>query len=204
MAVLTIQIKGPAMVIRSASLNQRSWKEITNKIAESGSGGFYNLLEDEFFMGTSVSTKGGKPVLHWHDLDEDLYLLGALPGKRATMNIRHSARRKNFRKTLNQLLEHGMLFPLFHNSIRSIGFDPESEHGIAVAESRTGPVYTFSWEVPDMELFNPEALEFCWVKVNLFEKREFLLFTDVLYKGAQPKEVKMGKTLIKSWEIIVK
>jgi hypothetical protein len=55
-----------------------------------------------------------------------------------------------------------------------------------------------------MELFNPEALEFCWVKVNLFEKREFLLFTDVLYKGAQPKEVKMGKTLIKSWEIIVK
>jgi hypothetical protein len=73
-----------------------------------------------------------------------------------------------------------------------------------VAESRTGPVYTFSWEVPDMELFNPEALEFCWVKVNLFEKREFLLFTDVLYKGAQPKEVKMGKTLIKSWEIIVK
>lgn len=155
-------------------------------------------------MGLDATSKSGKAVLHWHDLDDDLYLVGAVAGRRAFMNIRHSARKKNFRKTLNQLLEHGMLFPLFHNSIRSIGFDPESEHSIAVAESRFGHVFTFTWDVPDMELFNPEALEFCWVKVDLFNKREYLLFTEVLYKKLPPKEVKHGKTIVKSWELVVK
>lgn len=168
------------------------------------SGGWYNLLEDDFFLGMDAVTEGGKAILHWEDLDDDLLLLGVVPGRRAVMNIRHSARKKNFRKTLNQLLEHGMLFPLFHNSVRSIGFDPDHGHSLAIAESRFGKIFTFSWEVPDMELFNPEALEFCWVKVELFNKREYMLFTEVLYKKMPPKEIKKGKTIVKSWELVMK
>ncbi|HCM75313.1 MAG TPA: hypothetical protein DIS90_02955 [Cytophagales bacterium] len=204
MATLSIQIKGPAVSLRSSSLSEDTWERCREKIGLKGSGGWYGLLEDDFFLGMDAVTRSGKAILHWQDLDDDLYLLGAIPARRTIMRIKHSAKRKSFHKTLNQLLEHGMLFPLFHNSIRSIAFDPDNEHNVAIAESRVGPLFTFTWDVPDLELFNPEALEFCWVKVNLYGKREFLLFTDILYKKMPAKEIKTGKTVVKSWELIRK
>lgn len=203
MATLSIQIKGPCVHLRSASFNPKQWEIYADKVNQQKSGGWYNLLEDDFFLGIKSDSTDGKAILHWKDMDE-LSLLGVSPGKKSIMHIRHSNNKKGFRKNLNQLLEQGMLFPLFNNSIRSLGFDPLADHSVTVAESQIGPVFHFSWQVPDMEVFNPEALEFCWVKVNLYGKREFLIFTEVLYKKRSPDEVKPGKTMVKSWELILK
>lgn len=203
MATLTIQIKGPCVLLRSASFDSKHWQACAEKINQQKSGGWYNLLEDDFFIGLKTVSEEGKPIIHWKDMDE-LILFGVNPGKKSVMNIRHSNSKKGFRKTLNQLLEQGMLFPLFNNSVRSLAFDPVADHSATVAESQIGPAFNFSWKVPDMEVFNPEALEFCWVKVNLYGKRDFFLFTEVLYKKRSPDEVKPGKTIIKSWELILK
>jgi hypothetical protein len=192
------------MVIRASSLEKKSWNACRKKVESVNNMGWYAMLEDDFFMGVRCATASGKAVMHWHDLDDAIFVTGAVPGKRSVMNIRVSTSKKGFRKTLDQLLEKGMLFPLFHNSIRTINFAPDDAHPVAVTENTIGEMFTFIWDIPDLELFNPEQLEFCWIKINIADEREFLLFTEVLYKKKTAKQIITGDVQIKSWELIAR
>ena len=190
------------MVVRASSLTKKSWKSCRKKVEQLNDMGWYSMLEDDFFMGVPCVTSSGKAILHWQDLDDEIFLTGAVPGKRCVMNIRMSTSRRGHRKTLDQLLEKGMLFPLFHNSIRTVNFSPDDSFPVVITENTAGEIMTFEWEVPELHLFNPEQLEFCWIRINVADERSILLFTEVLYKKKPAVQVLAGHTRVKSWELI--